>query len=318
MDDQRYQELLKYLKTGKGLTDKEDREWAEQFKEIHDHVYKEERRVIPRSEVTWIISMFHDDPTMAYQSAETIYQHISKRYIWETMRRDIREYTRTCYECQMRGTPKRNNPKVSIPPKDIFERWGIDIVGPLPLSSQRNKYIIVAVDYFTRWPEAKAVKTANAITVADFIYDEIICRFGAPKIIQSDQGTHFVNEVIRQLTEKFRIRHKLSSPYHPQSNGLVERFNKTLCEGLAKVAETIQDWDSYIQPAHMLNTVFPSTHPSASVKSEEMTGCTSTITSSKASASQPVRVCTETKYVPDTASVVGEISSDINPDGPDH
>jgi hypothetical protein len=203
--------LLKYLKTGKDITNKEDREWAEQFKEIHDHVYKEERRVIPRSEVTWIISMFHDDPTMAHQSAETIYQHISKRYIWETMRRDIREYTRTCYECQMRGTPKMNNPKISIPPKDIFERWGIDIVGPLPLSSQRNKYIIVAVDYFTRWPEAKAVKTANAITVADFIYDEIICRFGAPKIIQSDQGTHFVNEVIRQLTEKFRIRHKLSS-----------------------------------------------------------------------------------------------------------
>ena len=104
------------------------------------------------------------------------------------------------------------------------------------------------MDYFTRWPEAKAVRSANSEKVANFIYENIICRFGAPRVIQSDQGTHFVNQVIKQLTEKFRIRHSLSSPYHPQSNGLVERFNKTLCEGLAKVGDLIFDWDKYIQP----------------------------------------------------------------------
>src|SRR5687767_3298835 len=104
------------------------------------------------------------------------------------------------------------------------------------------------MDYFSRWPEAKALKSANAEEVARFLYEEIICRFGAPKKIQSDQGTHFVNELIRKLTDKFRIKHSLSSPYHPQSNGLVERFNKTLCEGIAKVAENIMDWDHYIQP----------------------------------------------------------------------
>src|SRR5688500_5811753 len=102
------------------------------------------------------------------------------------------------------------------------------------------------MDYFLRWPKARVVKKANAETVATFIYKEIICRHGTPKIIQSDQGTHFVNKTIRLLTEKFRIRHSLSSPYHPQSNGLVERFNKTLCEGIAKVGETIFDWDRYV------------------------------------------------------------------------
>ena len=104
------------------------------------------------------------------------------------------------------------------------------------------------MDYFSRWPEAKPLKFANAHTVATFIYEDIICRFGAPKIIQSDQGTHFVNEVVMKLTQRFRIKHSLSSPYHPQSNGLVERFNKTLCEGIAKIAEEIDQWDQYIQP----------------------------------------------------------------------
>ncbi len=84
--------------------------------------------------------------------------------------------------------------------------------------------------------------------MAKFIYEEIICRFSVSRVLQSDRGTHFVNEVIQELTNKFRIRHSLSLPYHPQSNGLVERFNRTLCEGLAKVVETINDWDTYIQP----------------------------------------------------------------------
>ena len=78
------------------------------------------------------------------------------------------------------------------------------------------------MDYFSRWPEARPLKEANAVTVATFIYEEIICRFGASQILQSDRGTHFVNEVIKELTEKFRIKHSLSSPYHLQSNRLVE------------------------------------------------------------------------------------------------
>src|SRR6266540_5120625 len=129
---------------------------------------------------------------------------------------------------------KQNNRKKTISPIDIFERWGIDIVGPLPLTRKGNRYIVVAMDYFSRWPEVRPLKAANVETVATFIYEEIICRFEAPRILQSDQETHFVNEVIQKLTKKFRIKHSLSSPYHPQSNGLVERFNKMLCEGIAK------------------------------------------------------------------------------------
>src|SRR6266536_2531197 len=135
---------------------------------------------------------------------------------------------------------------------DIFERWGIDIVGPLPQTEDGYRYIVVAMDYFSRWPEARPLTHANARQVAKFIYEEIICRFGISRILQSDRGTHFVNKVIQELTDKFWIQHSLSSPYHSQSNRLVKRFNRILCEGLAKVAETINDWDTYIQPVLFL------------------------------------------------------------------
>src|SRR6266498_3525130 len=145
------------------------------------------------------------------------------------MRNDIKEYAKTCFQCQQRGSTKQNNQKKTIPPTDIFKRWGIDIVGPLSTTREGNRYIVVVMDYFSRWPEARPLKAVNAETVATFIYEEIICRFGPLRILQSDRGTHFVNKVIQRLTERFRVKHILSSPYHLQSNELVERFNKTLC-----------------------------------------------------------------------------------------
>ena len=96
---------------------------------------------------------------------------------------------------------------------------------------------MTVIDYFTKWPIAKALKEATIRVVSKFIYQKIICKHGCPEVLQSDQGTHFVNRVIKDLMEKFRIKHRLSSPYHPQTNGLVERFNQTLCKKLAKLSE---------------------------------------------------------------------------------
>src|ERR1044071_1669824 len=141
----------------------------------------------------------------------------------------------------MRGGPKKNNLIRMIPPIDLFQRWGIDIVGPLLMTEDGNRYIIVAINYFSKWTEARPLRHANAILVATFIYEEIICRYRPPTVIQSDQDTHFINQVIKQLTERFRIKHSISSAYHSQSNGLVERFNRTLCEGIAKVADIVLD-----------------------------------------------------------------------------
>src|SRR6266540_4248612 len=250
MDNKQYNELLEYLLNGQlpKEADETYEKWASQFREQSNHIYVEERRLVPHYELSWILSMFHDNPTSAHQSAEAMRQQINKRYVWKGMTSDIKEYVKSYYECQRREGPKENNRKRTIIPMDIFERWGIDIVRLLPQTEDGYRYIVVAMDYFSRWPEARPLTHANAWQVAKFIYEEIICRFGAPRVLQSNRGTHFVNEVIQELTDKFWIQHSLSSPYHPQSNGLVECFNRTLCKGLVKVAETINDWDNYIQP----------------------------------------------------------------------
>ncbi|GET59234.1 DDE-type integrase/transposase/recombinase [Rhizophagus irregularis DAOM 181602=DAOM 197198] len=106
-----------------------------------------------------------------------------------------------------------------------FYQIGIDVVGPLPVTKRNNRYIVTAMDYFTKWPEAKALETADAKEIARFIYEDIICRHG-----------------LKSLMEEFQIKHNFSTPYHPKTNGLIERFNKTLCESLAKLSN-IEDWD---------------------------------------------------------------------------
>src|SRR6266511_2684763 len=132
--------------------------------------------------------------------------------------------------------------------KERFYQWGIDIVGPLTETSRGNKYIVVAIDYFTKYPEARVLANANARNVANFLYEDIICRHGCSRKLISDRGTHFNNQIIENLLERFKIRHNLSTPYHPKTNGLVERFNKTLCESLAKLNEERENWDQYISP----------------------------------------------------------------------
>jgi Integrase core domain len=105
------------------------------------------------------------------------------------------------------------------------------------------------MDYFTKWPEAKAVPEATAQQVADFIYEDIVCRHGCPQIILSDRGTHFRNRMIDKLLEQYKIKHIYSTPYHPKTNGLVERFNRTLVDSLAKTSEETDEWDKHIPSA---------------------------------------------------------------------
>ena len=99
-----------------------------------------------------------------------------------------------------------------------FEKWAIDFVGPInpPGKHTGARYIITATKFLTRWVEARAVKDCSATIATHFIFDDIITRFGCPKILLSDQGTHFINKTIEALTEEFVVHHRKSTPYHPQ------------------------------------------------------------------------------------------------------
>ena len=202
-------------------------------------------KVIGRHEMEPLLYMMHNHPTSGHLSIEATYNRVKDKYYWNQMFDDIKEYVQSCDSCQRFGRPKRTEPLHTIPVGQPFEQIGIDIVGPLPVTLRGNRYIVVAMDYLTKWPEAKPLTNATAEAVAQFIYDEIICRHGAPTVLISDQGTHFKNKVIDELSDKFRMEHRFSSPYHPQTNGLVERFNQTLCEGLKKIRDPM-NWDNYI------------------------------------------------------------------------
>jgi hypothetical protein len=136
-------------------------------------------------------------------------------------------------------------------PLTPLEKWGIDYVGPIsPPSSKRNEYIIVATEYLAKWAEAKAVKKADAKQTAIFLYKNIIACFGCPKILISDQGTHFINEAIEEMTTLFNINNRKTTPYHPQTNGQTERVNQTLVRILRKtVIDSKHDWDTKLTAA---------------------------------------------------------------------
>jgi transposase InsO family protein len=127
-----------------------------------------------------------------------------------------------------------------------FEKWAIDFVGPINPPGKRTgtSFIITTTKYLTRWDEERAVKDSSATTVVCFIFVDIITRFGCPNILMSDQGTLFINNTIKALSEEFTVHHQKSTPYHCQANGTVEEFNKNLETTLTNICCVNKyDWD---------------------------------------------------------------------------
>ena len=125
---------------------------------------------------------------------------------------------------------------------EIFDCWGIDFMGPFP-SSCSNEYILVAVDYVSRWVEALATPKADGKTVIKFLKKNIFSRFGTPRVLISDGGSHFVNSQLQKVLEFYDVKHKVASPYHPQTNGQAEVSNRELKRILEKtVSSSRKDW----------------------------------------------------------------------------
>uniref|UniRef100_A0A158P5A6 Integrase catalytic domain-containing protein n=1 Tax=Tetranychus urticae TaxID=32264 RepID=A0A158P5A6_TETUR len=133
-------------------------------------------------------------------------------------------------------------PLQSITSSHPFEKIGIDMLGPLPLSAGKQ-YIIVCTDYFTRWAETRSTKNQKATTIARFIIEQIMSRHGSPKIIISDQGRYFISKIIKEINYFLKTDHYLSSPYHPQTNGLVEKTNQTLTRMITHYVQENPRWD---------------------------------------------------------------------------
>nr|GEY46358.1 reverse transcriptase domain-containing protein [Tanacetum cinerariifolium] len=138
-------------------------------------------------------------------------------FYWPTIYKDAIELVKRCDSCQRQGKilQKDEMPHNSIQICEIFDVWGIDFMGPFP-SSKGNKYILVAVDYLSKWVEAKALPTNDARVVVKFL-KSLFSRFGTPKAIISDRGTHFCNDQFSRVIAKYGVTHRLSTVYHPQN-----------------------------------------------------------------------------------------------------
>ncbi|CAN6685843.1 unnamed protein product [Malus baccata var. baccata] len=172
-------------------------------------------------------------------------------FYWPTLFKDARTFCMSCYHCQRMGNigAKDQMPQNIILPVEIFYVWAIDFMGPFP-SSHGFLYILLAVDYVSKWVEAKATRTNDSKVVADFIRTNIFARFGMPRVIISDGSSHFCNRTIEALMRKYNVNHKVSTPYHPQTNGQAEVSNREIKQILEKtVGPTRKDWSLRLNDA---------------------------------------------------------------------
>jgi hypothetical protein len=210
--------------------------------------------LLPTSLRKYILTMLHDDPTSGHLGVTKTLARVRSRFYWPGHRQSVEDWCRHCQTCQARKGPQRK-PRGKMQQYIVgepMERVALDIMGPLPQSIKGNKYILVVADYFTRWTEAYAMPDQEAITVTKFFLEEFICRFGVPRQVHTDQGRQFESKVFQGLCTRLGIDKTRTSAYHPQSDGLVERFNRTLEDVLSKyVSPTQRDWDEHLPLALM-------------------------------------------------------------------
>ena len=210
--------------------------------------------VLPRSLHSEVMTLLHDNVSAGHLGETRTIDRVQKRYYWVGYRNDVINWCKQCTKCQQRKNPPR---KAKAPMKQYIvgaplERIAVDILGPLPETNDGNKYILVIADYFTKWTEAYPMKTADAESVATILVEQFISKFGLPRQIHSDQGRQFESILFQALCSVLQIDKTRTTPFHPASDGLVEKFNKTLEDMLSKyIANEQRDWDVHLQTLMM-------------------------------------------------------------------
>ncbi|KAL4366469.1 hypothetical protein GQ457_05G021760 [Hibiscus cannabinus] len=219
------------------------------FKQCADQII---RRCIPKEEQQTILEQCHSAPYGGHFGGNrTAAKVLQSGFYWPTLHKDAQLFCQQCDRCQRTGNISKRNemPLQNILEVELFDDWGIDFMGPFP-SSFGNLYILLAVDYVSKWVEAVATTHNDAKTVQRFIKKNIFTRFGTPRVIISDEGRHFDNRSIAVALRKLGINHKLSTAYHPQTNGQAEVSNREIKSILEKVVNpNRKDWSLCLDDA---------------------------------------------------------------------
>ncbi|CAF3042706.1 unnamed protein product [Rotaria socialis] len=185
--------------------------------------------VILQTLQTAILKWAHDHPTAGHAGRIKTLYRLSSRVYWPSMRKDVFKYVQSCLSCQQF---KHSNAPTANPMQlhTITQPWhtiGIDIMGPFPPTSRQKRSLLVIVDYFTRWVELLALRQTTTTHIANILIDEIICRYGVPLYILSDNGPQFISHLFNEICANMGINRKFTANYHPQTN-MSERVNRTL------------------------------------------------------------------------------------------
>ncbi|MCO5603134.1 hypothetical protein L7F22_057281 [Adiantum nelumboides] len=210
------------------------------------------RTVPSTNEIPKILKGLHEEACGGHFSHElTLKKVLLAGYVWPSMHADVQHWCRSCHNCQVNGNKKLlYGPRQAVIANGPFEKWGIDAMGPLPRTANGKLYILVAIDYMTRWVEAQSVAKVNEKTVSKFVYTHICCRFGTPLEIVSDNGPGFRRGLLTEVCEELKISHRHSTPYYPQSNGLVEKANGIIAGIIRKMVESKpKRWDNFLDGA---------------------------------------------------------------------
>ena len=204
--------------------------------------------VLPKQMVQEVLSLAHEAPSAGHLGVDKTLAKVRDRFYWPTMFNDVNRYCKTCHSCQGRKDPVKtlSAPLQNMPvPSRPFEFISVDHTGPLPLSLSGNRYILVISCLFTKWVECVPVRSMKADLTAEILLREVVCRYGIPTQIHSDQGGSFEADVIHNMCKGLGIDKTRTSPYHPESNGQTERFNSTVKDMLSHYVNQYnqRDWD---------------------------------------------------------------------------
>jgi transposase InsO family protein len=235
----------------------EEKQRARHYQDVDGVIYflpdpakSEDRRiVVPLTLRLGVLYAFHDHPLAGHMGVRRTYDRIRRLFHWDALHDDVREYVGSCTKCAQ-SKPRSNRAAGKLSPIKVsapFELVGMDIMGPLPESGSGNRYIVVAVDYLTRWCEVSALRAAKAEDVARFFLDRVVAVHGCPKRILSDNASNFAGEVAHHMFQTLGVSISHSTPYHPETNGLVERLNRMMKTMLAMyISQHQRDWDTYL------------------------------------------------------------------------
>ncbi|CAF1310430.1 unnamed protein product [Adineta ricciae] len=206
---------------------------------------------LPKSLVNDMLELYHDHPMSGHFGVGRTLHKVRTKFWWPNMRQSIEQYISSCILCSQFNIV-RSKPEGHLrsfePPAEVFQVMHMDFWGPVPTSSQGNRYVIVLTDNLSKYVMARATPDNTAITTAEFIVNDFILVHGAPERIITDNGVHFNNKLMETIAQSMNINHAFSAVYHPATNGQVERFNATFCTQLAKYYnENTSDWDEYLQ-----------------------------------------------------------------------